>query len=424
MSSFSIRSSTIRLGIFISTLVIAAILIFQLIWLKKVYHREQKEFDQGVIKAIGGLYEDINASAYYSSHLNELIENPEPHLYLAHITLPVNKDSLVSYLQYELEDFDIFTDCYLGIYKADSGKYIYSRILQTAAGKKRSDISIPVLSRKYDHLTLYFPNRRQYILGRMNFWIFSSAVLLLVLILFGGSLYYFYKQKFLNETQNDFIHNFTHEFKTPVSVISLAADVLEDPNNAQKPGKLATYAGIVKYQAEYLQKQTEKLLNFAYTESRQLHFSKENVNIHELIQEAVSNLAPLISEKNAQITLGLNAEQPFLLANKDYLVIVIINLLDNAIKYSKQPCISIYTKNIGNRMILSVSDNGVGIEKKQISKLFRKFFRGQVGETYVAKGFGLGLSFVKKIVTAHKGRIKVESMPGKGSNFIIELPLQ
>src|SRR5258705_7973213 len=152
MPSFSIRSSTIRLGIFISTLVIAAILMFQLIRLKKVYHREQKEFDQGVIKAIPCLYEDINASAYYSSHLNELIENPEPHLYLAHITLPVNKDSLVGYLQYELEDFDVFTDCYLGIYRADSGKYIYNGLLQAAASKGKHKISIPATLRNYDHL--------------------------------------------------------------------------------------------------------------------------------------------------------------------------------------------------------------------------------------------------------------------------------
>jgi two-component system phosphate regulon sensor histidine kinase PhoR len=258
----------------------------------------------------------------------------------------------------------------------------------------------------------------------MDVWIISSVLLLLVLILFGWGLYYFYRQKFLNETQTDFIHNFTHEFKTPVSVISLAADVLKNPAIIEKPEKLATYAGIVEYQAAYLQGQTEKLLQFAYTESRQLHFSKEKVNIHELIKEAVSNLAPLINEKNAQITLELNAEDPFLVANKDYLVIVIINLVDNAIKYSKKPCIVIHTKNAGDRIILSVSDNGAGIEKKQMGKLFQKFFRGQVGETYVAKGFGLGLSFVKRIVKAHKGKIGVESVPGKGSKFIIELPVQ
>ncbi len=272
MPAFSIRSSTIRLGIFISTIVIAAILVFQLVWLKKVYHREQKEFDQGVIKAIRGLYEDINANAYYSSHLNELIKNPESHLYIARIEFPVNVDSLISYLQYELEDFDIFTDCHFGIYRADPRKYIYTALLKGAAGKNKLGIALPASSENYDHLTLYFPNRRQYILERMNFWIISSALLLIVLILFGGSLYYFYKQKFLNETQKDFIHNFTHEFKTPVSVISLAADVLQDPVNIQKPGKLTTYAGIVKYQADYLQSQIEKLLNFAYTESRQLFF--------------------------------------------------------------------------------------------------------------------------------------------------------
>ena len=423
MASYSIRSSTIRLGIFISTLVIAAILVFQLVWLNKVYHFEQKEFDHSVVKAIRGLYEDIDVSNYKISHLNELIENPEPHLYLAQITLPVSNDTVTSYLQSELEDFGIFTDCYFGIYSNKDQKYIYTTILKSAVTKEKNTSAIPVVSRRYDHIVLYFPNRRLYILGKMNFWIISSAVLLLVLILFGASLYYFYRQKFLNETQKDFIHNFTHEFKTPVSVITLAADVLKNPAIVEKPEKLATYAGIVGYQAAYLQSQTEKLLNFAYTESRQLHFAKEKVNINELVHEAVNNLAPLIQEKKALITLELNAENPFLLANKDYLIIVIINLLDNAIKYSKDPRITIFTKDTGDRMTLSVKDNGMGIEKKQIKKVFNKFFRIRKEDTYTSKGFGLGLAFVKKIVTAHGGKIKVESEPGKGSNFAVELPI-
>ncbi len=424
MASFSIRSSTIRLGIFISTLVIAAIVVFQLIWLKKIYLKEQKEFDQGVIKAIRGLYEDLDASVYNYSHLNELIENPGPHLYLARIILPASNDSLTSYLQYELDDFGIFTDCYLGIYSASSGRYIYTGLLKSAVTKGKQSSRMPVISRGYDHIALYFPNRRNYILGKMNFWIISSVILMIVLVLFGGSLYYFYRQKFLNETQKDLIHNFTHEFKTPVSVISLAADVLKNPAIIQKPEKLATYAGIVEHQAAYLQSQTEKLLNFAYTESRQLHFTKEKVNMHELVKEAVNNLAPLIEERKALITLELNAENPFLQANKDYLVIVIINLLDNAIKYSKEPRITIVTKTTDNKMMLSVKDNGIGIEKNQIKNVFKKFFRIHKEDTYTSKGFGLGLSFVKKIVTVHEGRIKVESEPGKGSNFTVELPLE
>jgi two-component system, OmpR family, phosphate regulon sensor histidine kinase PhoR len=131
----TIRSSTIRLGIFISSLVIAAILIFQLVWLKKIYRYEQKEFDHSVVKAVRGLYEDLNIKDYNVNPLNKLIETPKPNLYLAHITLPVSQDSLISYLQYELEDFGIFTDCNLGIYQADSARYIYTGIL-TAAGTK------------------------------------------------------------------------------------------------------------------------------------------------------------------------------------------------------------------------------------------------------------------------------------------------
>jgi two-component system phosphate regulon sensor histidine kinase PhoR len=424
MASYFIRSSTIRLTIFISTLVIAAIVIFQLIWLKDVYNFRQKEFDLSVVKSIRGLYEDINASNYNSAHLNQLIEKPEPHIYLARITLPVNTDSVASYLQDELEIFDIFTDCYLGVYSATEKKYVYTSYLRAAVTKHKGVATMPLVARSYDHLTLYFPNRRQYILVQMNFWIISTALLLLVLILLSWGLYYFYRQKFLNEVQKDFIHNFTHEFKTPVSVISLAADVLKNPSIAEKPEKLATYAGIVEYQAAYLRNQTEKLLHFAYTESRHLQFTRENVNMHELVHDAVNNLTPLINERRAMITFDLQSDPPFLSGNRDYLVMVVINLLDNAIKFSKEPKIIIHTHNQDDRMMLSVKDNGIGIEKSQVKKLFTKFFRVHKGEAYASKGFGIGLSFVKKIVKAHGGRIKVESEPENGSTFTIELPLQ
>jgi two-component system phosphate regulon sensor histidine kinase PhoR len=425
MPAVSIRSSTIRLGIFISSLVIATILIFQLVWLKKVYRREQKDFDYGIVKAVRGLYEDLNVSAYYSSHLNQLLENPEPNLYIARITLPVDADSLTSYLQYELEEFNIFTDCHLGIYSVKKGGYIDSTILTTKQGKELQKISpAPASPRDYDHLTLFFPNRKGYIIAQMNFWIFSSGVLLLILVLFGASLYYFYRQKFLNETQKDLIQNFTHEFKTPVAVISLAADVLSNPTINEKPEKLATYAGIVKYQSNYLQTQIEKLLKFAHTDSHHLHLTKESVNIHELIQEAISNISPLIAERKATITLELNASRQQLLADRDYLVIVITNLIDNAIKYAKDPVIIIRTIEENGRLVISVQDNGIGIDRKALKKIFYKFFRVKSGETYNAKGFGLGLSFVKKIVGAHGGKISVESKPGTGSIFSIDLPVQ
>lgn len=423
MSTFSIRSSTLRLGIFISTLVIAGIVVFQLIWLRQEYRNEQKEFDTSVTKAIKGMYEDIDATNYKVSRLSELIENPEAHLYLARLQLPVNYDSITAFMQYELEDFAIFTDCVLGIYSQDQKKYLYTELLKGTMTKSKTRVTLPLAEQEYDYLALYFPNRRRYILGKMNFWIVSSALLLLVLCLFGAGLYYFYRQKFLAETQKDFIHNFTHEFKTPVAVISLAADVLKNPAIVEKPEKLATYAGIVEHQAAHLKNQTEQLLKFAYTESRHLHFTREQVNMHTLIQAAVSNLAPLIDQKKARIELDLQASQPFLPANADYLTIMITNLLDNALKYSREPVIRIRTSNRDNSIVLAVTDNGQGIEKKQIKKLFRKFYRIRKDDTYSAKGFGIGLAFVKNIVNAHRGKISVQSEPGKGSTFRVELPV-
>lgn len=423
MTPFSIRSSTIRLGIYISTVVIATILVFQLIWLKKIYHFEQRQFDLSVVKAVRGLYEDLDLPIYNTSPLNDLITNPEPNHYVARISLPVNADTLVSYLQFELEDFSVFTDCHLGIYSVEKGGYIHSSVIRFRSDNKEKKNLNPVIHPSYDHLSLYFPNRRKYILSQMNFWIISSAALLFVLLLFGASLYYFYRQKFVNETQKDFIHNFTHEFKTPVAVISLAADVLKESSIVNKPEKLSTYASIVSYQSSYLQKQIENLLRFAYTESGELHLNKEKVNLNELIEEAIKNLGPLIEEKKAKLILKSEADSPVLNADRGYLVIVITNLIDNAIKYSKQPVIELITRNNDHQVSLSIKDNGIGIEKKQLNHIFKKFFRARTGETYNAKGFGIGLSFVKRIIVAHNGKIAVESKPGEGSVFTIELPV-
>ena len=422
--AITLRSSTIRLGIFISSLVIAIILIFQLVWLRKVYLFEQKEFDHSVVKAVRGLYEDLNIKIYNSSTLTDLIENPQPNLYLANISLPVSTDSLSTYLQYELEDFGIFTNCYIGLYNADSAKYTYTNLLAAPVSKHKTGKPIPVIKTSYNHLSLYFPNRKQYILSQLNVWIVSSIVLLLVLLLFGASIYYFYKQKFLTETQKDFLHNFTHEFKTPVSVLNLASEVLKDPAIISKPEKLSTYAGIVEYQSQYLQKQIENLLRFAHTESHQLHLRKEKIDLNKLVDEALTNLNPLIDEKKAKLTFRPGTSSSFLLADKDYMVIVIMNLIDNAIKYSKDPVIDIITKNEGSHVLLSIRDNGIGMDTKQVKKIFNKFFRIQNGEVYTAKGFGIGLSFVKKIVKAHNGNIQVDSSPGNGSKFTIELPYQ
>ena len=417
-----LRSQTIRLSIFISTLVIAAIIIFQLIWLNKVYHFEQKDFDHSIARTVRGFYEDVHPEIISVTHLNDLIINPNSQTYFVKIADLPNADSTAFYIQSELEDEDIFTDCYIGLYNASKGKYEYQAYLPAATGAQGEKIELPSFSAQYNHLTLYFPHRKQYILGRMNLWIISSVLLLVVLVLFGGSFYYLYRQKFLNEIQKDFVNNFTHEFKTPVSVLSLAADVLENPAIIDKPEKLARYAAIVKYQSSYLHHQIERLLKHAHAESNQLYLSKEKVDVHHLVEESIRHLKPLIDEKKAVIEYDLQAANPTVYGDRGYLLIVIINLIENALKYSVHPRIIVGTFNESDSLLLSVKDNGKGIDRKFYKRIFKKFYRIPKEEQMNTRGFGLGLAFVKRIISAHRGKIGVESIPNVGSSFSIRIP--
>lgn len=418
------RSKTIRLAILISTFIIAAIIIFQLIWLRKVYYYEQKEFDHAIAKVVRGFYEDIDDTSFVSYTLSDLITNPNEQTFFARIGKSrLNTDSTSILLQSELEDEDIFTDCYAGFYNAAKKKYDFILYLPSATGDRKENISMPVLGEPYNHLTLFFPHRNKYILSKMNFWIISSVVLLMVLILLGSSIYYLYRQQFLNEIQKDFVNNFTHEFKTPVSVINLAAEVLNNPSIAQRPEKLARYAAIVEYQGNYLQEQIERLLRHAYSETNLLHLQKRKLNIHEVIEEAIINLQTLIASRHAEIERCFKASDPYIYADKGYLLIVITNLIENALKYSEHPKIIVSTRGGGNEIVFAVKDNGKGIDKKHQGKIFKKFYRVPNGEQVSARGFGLGLAFVKRIVQAHHGKITVTSKPGVGSEFSIFLPV-
>jgi two-component system phosphate regulon sensor histidine kinase PhoR len=418
-----IRSRTLRLGIFISTCIIAAIIIFQLIWLKKVYNYEQKEFDHSIIRAVRGLYEDVNQPFDQYYNLNQLIRHRSANTFTVHIEQPFLKtDSLAFYMQHELEDEDIFTDCHLAIFNAAKQHYSYTAYLRSSTTLENTKQVLPLYKTKNDYILLNFPHRSNYVLSRMNYWIVASVVLLFVLLLFGGSFYFFYRQRFLNETQKDFVNNFTHEFKTPVAVIGLAADVLAKDGITNDPSRFSNYVSIVQYQTNYLHQQINRLLSFAQAETNVLPLHLSQVHLHEIIEESIFNLQPLIQKSKAKLQLDLEANNDMVLADRDYMLIVITNLIENAIKYAVHPIIEVRTVNGIDNIKVSIKDNGKGIDKKYHDKIFDKFFRVTNGEEIVARGFGIGLSFVKRIIKSHGGKITVDSIPAVGSTFIVTLP--
>ncbi|HXB92423.1 MAG TPA: HAMP domain-containing sensor histidine kinase, partial [Puia sp.] len=338
------------------------------------------------------------------------------------------KDSLVYYIQEEFADFHVLTDCKLGAYSSSQKKYIYEEFIPAPAsryaGTKPVAQELPVYHTDgEDYIMLYFPHRHEYILEQMDFWIVSSVALFVALIGLAASLFYFYRQKFLAEIQKDFVNNFTHEFKTPLAVMKIASDVLAQDSILHQPDRLERYATIIKNQTEHLQSQVERLLRTASIESKDLPMHKEDIDAHQLIEEALNKVQPLIEKKRAKVELKMDEANGKVHADKAHLELAVINLLENALKYSPEPHIVVETGHIENEFFISVKDNGVGIEKQYLKNIFKKFYRVPTGDIHDVKGFGLGLNFVKRIIDAHKGKVKVNSLPGIGTEFRLFIPL-
>ena len=419
-----IRSKTLRFVILISTVLVTIIIGVQLFWLQKVYLYEEKQFNINVSKSIRGLYDDMELVNDVSDNEQKRVENPSPDIYLLRIDCGPNLDSLWLNLKAEFTDFDVYTDCKAAIYSMEKNAYTVEEYIDLPDSYHASDkeTKIPLYKKDYSYIALFFPHRGQYILKQMLFWIASGALLLLVLIGFGASIFYLYRQKFLNETQKDFVNNFTHEFRTPLAVIKIAADVLQQDNITEKPDRLKNYAGIIVEQTSHLQAQVQRLLEIAYTDRSSLPLEKEDIDLNQLLQQAINDLHPLIEQKNAVIETSFASSDCFVSADKAYLLLAFINLIENAIKYAAAPVITISTYAVGTDLCVAIKDNGIGIDSEHHKKIFERFYRITQGEIHTAKGFGLGLNFVKKVIDEHGGKIEVQSELKKGSTFIVKIP--
>src|ERR1700722_2108325 len=419
------RSSTLKFIVLLATILTTIIVIVQLYWLKKVYSFEENQFNNNVVKRILGVFEDLQMNDNPSMIFQQLIASPGPdYIIFKADTLPL-KDSLTFYLQREFAVFDVLTDCKLGAFSKDTKKYIYAEYIPApASGYPVQDVNdLPVFDDDFDHILLYFPHRSNYILGQMNFWIISSVILFLTLIGLAVSLFYFYRQKFLSEIQKDFVNNFTHEFKTPLAVMKIASEVLAQESIVHQPGKLQRYTEIIKNQTEHLQNQVGRLLKAASSDNANLHIEKETIDAHLLIEQALDKVQPLIEEKNARVEIKMDDATDQMYGDRAHLELAVVNLLENALKYSPDPHIVVEAGKSEKDFFIKVKDNGIGIEKKYIKNIFKKFYRIPTGDVHNVKGFGLGLNFVKRIIDAHDGKIKVNSIPGIGTEFKLVIPV-
>ncbi|HTM65221.1 MAG TPA: HAMP domain-containing sensor histidine kinase [Flavipsychrobacter sp.] len=274
-------------------------------------------------------------------------------------------------------------------------------------------------------LYLYFYDNNNYLIHQLS-WVIAASIIFTIIIIsaFGLTVRQMFTQKKLSEIKSDFINNMTHELKTPLATISLAIDALTNEKVIHDTEKIRYYSNMIKDENKRMNKQVEKILQAARIERQEIKLNLQTLNAHEIIQKVTDNLSLQILDRQGTLTLKLAAQKHMITADDVHFSNIVFNLLDNAIKYSReQPKIEVETLNQGGMLAIKVKDNGIGMNKETQARVFEKFYRAHTGNLHDVKGFGLGLSYVKALVEAHGGKVKVDSAAGKGSTFTVTFPL-
>ncbi|MBN8681833.1 MAG: HAMP domain-containing histidine kinase [Chitinophagales bacterium] len=274
------------------------------------------------------------------------------------------------------------------------------------------------------YLSLYFPGRTSLLLSSVIRILLLSVVFTgIILFCFWYTIRVIYQQKKLSDIKNDFINNMTHEFKTPIATISLAADSIGSDMIIQNPDKIRRFVDIIRQENRRMNSQVERVLQMALIDKRDFQLKLEQIDLNQIITQAAANFRLHVEKREGSLTTQLLADPALIEGDVTHISSIIHNLLDNANKYSpEQPEITISTRRVQVGVEVTVQDKGMGISKEARKHIFDKFYRVPTGNVHDVKGFGLGLSYVKTIMTAHKGFIDVKSEPGKGSSFILTFP--
>jgi two-component system phosphate regulon sensor histidine kinase PhoR len=339
----------------------------------------------------------------------------------------IDPETLEYFLKAELAKRSISNTFEYGIYNCSNEKIVYSKEVSLApSAEAQLTKPFPVLDQENYYFGIYFPDRPAYIADEMSIWLFSTLVLLIVVVYFAYTLYVILRQQRLSEVQRDFVNNMTHELKTPLATIAISADVLKAPNAGGDAIRLENYATIIGNEAKKLSVQVERVLEMVSLENGESPLKKEAVDLQQVLKESISEIMPRLESASGKIETNWEESKRQITGDRFHLKNAIFNILDNAVKYSNSfPNIELSTSIIkkGSQVCIEISDHGIGISKADQALIFDRFYRVSTGDVHNVKGFGIGLHYVKMIVKAHGGSISVASAVGKGSTFTITLPI-
>ncbi|MFM1879557.1 MAG: hypothetical protein RLZZ241_2423 [Bacteroidota bacterium] len=338
----------------------------------------------------------------------------------------VSKAEIELLLNRELADHNIDIDFEYGVFSEELPTRVRSAKFKYNPKQHYSAPLFQNIKGETDYsLLISFPKQQKFIFSSiLGLAGLSLTFTLIIMLAYGGAIYQLIQQKQISEIKSDFINNMTHEFKTPIATINLAVEAIKNPKVLADQDKVRRYLDMIRDENKRMHAQVENVLRISKLEKNQLDIDKEPLDAHAVIQHAIGHVQLIILDRGGYINAELNAERSTVLANEVHLGNVLVNILDNAIKYSPEaPQIDLTTSVVGNLMQIKVKDQGAGMAKAVLKRIFEKFYREPTGDIHNVKGHGLGLAYVKSIIEDHQGRVYAESEKGKGSTFFIQLPL-
>ena len=414
---------TIRLIIFFAAFTVIGVFSFQFFWVKKAFTLEEKQFNERVHVALSSVVSEVQRLNKDSSAIYEPVKQISSNYFLASTNDTLHPYVLENLLINEFQKGNLITDFEYVLYDCFTDSVVFGDFVEikTEAKDLVYEISEKDKWNQASHyFGVYFPSKEVRLVDQMGIWIVSTIFLLLVVVFFSYTILVILKQRKLSEIRTDFINNMTHELKTPISTISLSTEVLTNPNITKDPERLKNYANIIKEETERLRLQVDKVLQMATLDKNRLNLEMEDVNLHDVIKKTVAGFELILDSNDGKIDVSLKARNPTIKGDRMHLTNVFFNLIDNAIKYSKnKPEILVSTVDYKNGLHIRVKDNGIGMTREQQKHVFENFYRVPTNYRHDVKGFGIGLNYVMKIVKKHHGKIQLKSELGSGSTFRI-----
>jgi len=414
----NVRKRNLQIIIIVSALSLLGLIFMQFFWMRKSLRVAEKHYNHRVNLALQDVIKEIERTEgglqFLLTPKNEIVQAGSKKL----------NSLLHQYFDYHrLESNFNYT---ITTNRSDSILFTYAPLKAMANDTRPHKVCLNRLEGGGGlHLEIFFPTKQRAIfLEKIAWFIFSGLFLLVVIFSFSYIIFMIIRQKKLSEMKSDFINNMTHEFKTPISTISLAAEVLLQSNESSSTSRLKRYAKIIFDENQRMQTRVDRVLQMALIDKNEFRLNLSETDIHKLIKETMNSISLHDYEKQVQVKYNLTAENHVILADELQIRSMINNLLENAVKYSsKQPVINISTRQMNGSVHIRLQDNGIGISSEAAKHIFDKFYRVHTGNIHDVKGFGLGLYYVKSIVEAHSGSIKVRSELKKGTTFDIFLPI-